>query len=233
MAYCTGDEVEAVTGFSCAHFKESGLTMTETQFATLLTLFINRATQLINRYCNVTSFEEHSVVEYHDGRGATGDEKTYLETDRIYHLREPLISLTSVEYDSGSSTSAPTWTTLTPRSADAGGDFMLITRNETSYIRFTSIVPIKGYDNVRITYDAGYVADSPEFYDLKVACIRIVENMLLIKKKIQEATTIRATGTREASRMFEVFNESLILTDDVKDTLARYRRPPGDLYSYE
>lgn len=110
---------------------------------------------------------------------------------------------------------------------------MLITRNETSYIRFTSIVPIKGYDNVRITYDAGYVADSPEFYDLKVACIRIVENMLLIKKKIQEATTIRATGTREASRMFEVFNESLILTDDVKDTLARYRRPPGDLYSYE
>ena len=65
--------------------------MTEPQFTALLTLFINRATQLINRYCNVTSFEEHSIVEYYDGREPPETKRLTLTptastTERTTHL---------------------------------------------------------------------------------------------------------------------------------------------------
>jgi hypothetical protein len=46
----------------------------------------------------------------------------------------------------------------------------------------------------------------------------------MLKKKTQEASTIRNYAVRDYSQMFEPFDESSILSDSEKAALERYRR---------
>jgi hypothetical protein len=223
--------------------------MTESQWITFLSTVLPNIDQMLNRYCNVTSFDPSTtVVEYHSGRGANDDEMggyspryftygldtqgtTYLMTDKTFNLREVFYSLTSVEEDVSPKTSVASWSTRTQRGVTAG-DFEVVTKNEQTYIIFHNNIPMYGENNVRITYKCGYGTSTNQYSQIKLQALRMATNFLLLKKKVQEAVNIRAQGIRDYSQMFDISNESMILTPNIKEVLDKYRRYPieGSVY---
>ena len=137
MVYCTQTEVESHTGFGYSDFMQAGQTMTSAQWATYITSVIEAVSQLINQYCNRTSFEETDIEEFHNGRGPTGDVRSgfppiysslsyrtghYREIDKTFlPLQQPVISGDAVYVDT-TPNDIPTWEKQTKRSSsDAGG----------------------------------------------------------------------------------------------------------------
>jgi len=248
MAYITQPEIEAFTGMSNTDFKIAGVTMTPDQWTDLITVMVPNIEQTLHRYCNVTSFDPAtSIVEYHSGRGATNDEygsganlglafsgqgTAYIPSDTIFYLRELFYGMTTVEEDTAPKTSVPAWSIRVLRSAVAAGDYEVITKNETTYVQFHQNVPAAGNNNVRITYLTGYGYNTQQYNEIKLQALRMMSNLLLHKKKIQEALTIRAQGIRDYSQMFDIMNESAILTENIKLVLDKYKRwnIEGDIY---
>ena len=235
MGYCNVNELSTYTGFSPSDFKVNGKEMTEAEWNDFLDLIISNAYQKINRYCNVTSFETTTVTEYHDGRGSTGDFGAYRDFDKTFYLREsPVQSVTSLSINNQSPSVSPVWVDLTEVSALADGDFIVNKNYELGKIIIVSgNVPVEGYNNVKIVYVSGYPTSSDEYKDIKMANILVAQNLLLQKKKVQEATTLRATGARDMSEMFALFNESYVLTNEIKNTLDRYKRRQVDMSLYQ
>lgn len=247
MTYITKEDIEAYTGFTYKDFREAGEVMDETQWVSFLEDNIGNIEQMIHRYCNVTSFDPTTtIVEYHSGKGASDDEGvsysgyflkpysgSYIESDREFYLREPLYTLNSVEEDINPKTSLPNWQVRTLRTASVVGDYELITKNELSKVIFWQNIPTYGYNNVRITYKCGYGTSSPQYREIKLSALRAMANFLLHKKKIQEAVNIRALGVRDYSQMFDIMNESVIMSNNVTTVLDKYRRIPldGDLFA--
>jgi len=234
MVYCTTDDIRIYTGFTASDFRRDGEVMTTADWESFLRLVISRITQIINDYCNVLSFETHAVTEYHNGTGATGDEKEYLPNDKEYVFREqPVLSVTSVYEDVASLTDVPDWTERTERTDLVSGDYILIERNELTTLRFVQNVPMSGYNNLRLIYNSGYSADSTQFNAIKTVALDMCSIYLLKKKKVQETTTVRSVGVRDYSQMFELFGSGELLTDDVKSVLNRYRKPRIDFTMYQ
>ena len=247
MTYITKEDIEAYTGFTYKDFREAGEVMDETQWVSFLEDNIGNIEQMIHRYCNVTSFDPTTtIVEYHSGKGASDDEGvsysgyflkpysgSYIENDREFYLREPLYTLNSVEEDINPKTSLPNWQVRTLRTASVVGDYELITKNELSKVIFWQNIPTYGYNNVRITYKCGYGTSSAQYKEIKLSALRAMANFLLHKKKIQEAVNIRALGVRDYSQMFDIMNESVIMSNNVTTVLDKYRRIPldGDLFA--
>ena len=235
MTYCDINDVLAFTGFTTSDFKINGEEMTEAEWNDFLSFVINASNQVVNRYCNVETFEAREVTEYHNGRGHTGDNGEYTDFDRQFYLREsPSNSITSVAVNSLDPSQIPVWTDMTEVSALTAGDFIFVNDYETGKVIFvTSTIPVEGYHNVKIVYNAGYSTSSGAYNDIRMATIRICQNYLLLKKKIQESTTIRQTGIRDHAMMFTPSNERYILTDEIKETLNRYARKIGDFTMYQ
>lgn len=228
MTYIGVTDVEEFTGFTYTDFKKDGRAMTEPEWNTFCSTHIDIVTQLMHRYCGVESFEATTVVELHDGSGATGDESAtseYLDSDRSFSLRKlPVISVTSVEEDTAGITAVPNWVTRTERSDSDAGDYVVQTDYEFTKIVFHSHIPSNGRRNVRITYQSGYLSSSEEFSELTLILKRMMQSVLLTKKKVQEATTIRNANVRDYSQMFEPVPEQDILTESIILQLERYRR---------
>jgi len=247
MTYVTRSDIEAFTGFSYTDFKVGGQVMTEGQWEEHLKYVLPNIDQMLNRYCCVTSFEPTAIVELHDGRGANNDEfgnsnvglvyygingTTYLTSDITFYLREPCISVTTVEEDTGSKTALQNWVTRAARSSTVIGDYEVVTKNEVTWIQFNQNVPSAGTNNVRITYQAGYAKTTAQYKEIQLQALRMVTNYLMLKKKIQEVTTVRASGIRDFAQMFDIMNESAILTESIKIILDKYKRYEiaGDIY---
>lgn len=224
MAYFSQSDIEAYTGFASTDFKNAGIAATALQWATLCTNVVDYVTHLVNRYCGVVSFESHAVTEYHDGKGAAGDDSTYIEEDVRFYLREPCISVGTVSEDENAKTSTILWATRWERSTATAGDYEVSTRGDLTWIRFHDNHPLDGVYNVKVQYSAGYSSDSDELHLLKWICLRIAKNMLLEIKKTQEVQTIRQTGVRNFSEMFNPTSESTILTEDIIRDLHKFRR---------
>jgi hypothetical protein len=248
MTYITRSDVEAFTGFSYTDFKVGGQVMTEGQWVEHLNFVLPLIDQMLNRYCNVTSFDPTtSIVELHDGRGANNDEfgtssvglvyygingTTYNVSDYTFYLREPFYSMTSVEEDTGSKTALQSWQTRTQRTSTVIGDYEVVTKNEVTWIEFNQNIPSAGRNNVRITYMAGYGKTTAQYKEIQLQALRMASNYLLLKKKVQEVTTIRASGIRDFAQMFDIMNESVILTEAIKMVLDKYKRfnIEGDIF---
>ena len=114
------------------------------------------------------------------------------------------------------------------------GDYEMYQENDVTWIRYFNNIPAPGNGNIRFTYNTGYPIDSPQLADIKFQALRAVNNILLTKKKIQEANTIRNFGVRDYSMMFDAFSEGVVLDDRIKVGLEQYRRAiiPG-VYTYE
>ena len=235
---------------SYTDFKIGGATMSESQWISFLSVILPNIDQMLNRYCNVTSFDPSTVVtEYHSGRGANDDEMggyspryftygldtqgtTYLVSDKTFNLREIFYSLTSVSEDTSPKTTAPNWVTRTKRDVGVAGDFEVRTKVEQTSIVFHNNIPMYGEDNVQIIYNCGYGTSTPQYNEIKLQALRMATNFLLLKMKVQEAVHIRAQGIRDYSQMFDISNESMVLTPNIKEVLDKYRRYPieGSVY---
>jgi len=238
MTYVTSVEIETFMGLHHPDFMIGNQPMTKPQWISFTEENVPRVAQILHRYCNVLTFDladaKSAVVEYQSGRGATNDDdKTseYTDTDITFFLRQLYYTdgthaAVVVEEDMNPKTSVPAWTTRTVRSALVAGDYEVITDRELTLVVFHNNIPLKGRTNVRFTYSTGYLSTSPEYQDLKLQVLRMCENLLLLKKKVQEAGSIRRHGVRDYSQMFDIFNESSILTTQVKESLERYRRFP-------
>ena len=114
------------------------------------------------------------------------------------------------------------------------GDYEVYQENDVTRIIFYNNIPAHGTGNVRLSYTTGYAAGSPQLNDIKFQTLRAINNILLTKKKIQEANTIRNFGVRDYSQMFDAFSEGVVLDDKIKAGLEQYRRAviPGT-WTYE
>jgi len=237
MALVTVNDVQQYTGFHYSEFTENGLEMTEGQWTEFIKTLIPKVTQMIHRYCNVYSFERSLFVEYHSGRGATNFDESvsdYNDEDRLYFLHQLYCDTLVVEEETSTKTAAPTWATRAVRATGVAGDYEIWTTNDVTRIKFNNNVPTKGDHNIRFTYYTGYPAASAQIQDIKFQCLRGIKNVLLTKKKIQEASSIRNYGVRDYSSMFDAFSEGIVIDPKVAAGLDQYRRAiiPGQ-FAYD
>jgi hypothetical protein len=225
MALFSQTDIESFTGAGYADFKQASVTMTATQWATFATFVVDTVTQIMQRYCNVTSFELHQATDLFNGHGASGDYEQYIDADKSFYLKENVCAtgVTEVAVDTNRYMLLA-WSTKWARSAATIGDYQADTDRELTIVNFHDNIPEEGIKNVRITYWAGYVSGSKELNELKQIALRIVANLLAYKKKQQEAYTLRASGVRDYSQMFEVPEERKILTEDILRDLNKYKR---------
>lgn len=228
MVYLTQEDVESSGGgYGYADFKQAGAAMNAQQWQRFCDQLIDSITAAINSYCKVTSFEQATYTEYHNGRGATGDLGEYTERDRIFLIREqPVNSVTSVSEDLASSVDAPSWTARVQRAAGISpgtADYRLVARGTLSYIRFDQNVPARGNGNVKIVYVAGYDPDSAQLDAIRMIAQQISDNFLAKKKALQEASAARTIGTKDSVDMFKV-QASDVFTPDVKMQLDNFKR---------
>lgn len=226
-AYLTKKEIEDWAGYCQTSFKTGNDEMTITDWENLVTSLALGVSGWIDRFCRRTSFYPHDVVEYHDGRGSSGDFGAYVEADRTYLLREqPVLRGTSytltIEEDLGSS-GPILWTARTERTALAAGDYQVMKRGDFSYLRFITNVPRLGVGNLRFTYSAGYETTDPIIQEIKTIAKEMLTNFLEMKKKSQEADVARWQSTDQAADLLQALGDR-VLTDDLKARLLPYQR---------
>jgi hypothetical protein len=229
MVYLLQSDIESSGGgYGYADFKQAGTAMTATQWQLYSIRLIDSITSAINHYCRVTSFEENTYTEYHDGRGASAELGEYMTRDRTFLLREqPATSITSVSENLASTINPIAWTARTPRtttSAVGAADYELLARGTLSYIYFHQNVPAKGQNNVKIVYVAGWDSDSERLDDIRLIAMQIADNFLARRKRYQEANAARTNGTQDSADMFKLDNNGDVFTPDIKMQLDKYRR---------
>ena len=228
MVYLTQEDVEASgAGYGYGDLKQAGTAMNAQQWQRFCDQLIDSITAAINSYCKVTSFEQATYTEYHNGRGATGDLGEYTERDRIFMIREqPVNSITSVSEDIASSVDAPSWEARVQRAvgiAAGSADYSIVARGTLSYIRFDQNVPASGTGNVKIVYVAGYDPDSAQLDAIRMIAQQISDNFLAKKKALQEASAARTIGTKDSVDMFKV-QAADVFTPDIKMQLDNFKR---------
>ena len=168
---------------------------------TLVELLINAASQTIEAECN-RKLVAQSVVEFRHGKSSN-----------IMMLREwPINSVTEVKFDLQSAFTSPE-TLVSPGDYTIGDDKM-------SLIFHSRQIP-RGYNNVKITYNAGY-ATTPS--DLEMACLWVVSWMYQIRKSDDIGRSAKGKGDESTA-----FGQDA--PDYVKTTIMRYKRtemPTGD-----
>jgi hypothetical protein len=235
MTYVTKEDIQSFMGFSNRDMKVNGVQMSDAQFTDFCNEWIPKIAQMVHRFCNVISFEPTQIIEYRNGRGASDDDSStsdYLDSDVEFYLRNlyltsgatPVYAPIVIEEDSSAPTASPSWSARTERSASLGGDYRVLTDRDVTHIRFHNNIPRQGVGNVRFTYFTGYLPTSQEFGDIRLQILRAFKNLIMLKKKTQEASTIRNYAVRDYSQMFEPFDESSILSESEKTALERYRR---------
>lgn len=229
MVYLLQSDIEVTGGgFSYLDFKQAGVIMTATQWQLYCDRLADSITSAINHYCRLTSFEQNTYTEYHDGRGASAELGEYLERDRIFLLREqPVNSVTSVSENRASVIDPIAWTARTPRTTTSTtglADYELLNRGSLSYIYFNQNVPAKGKNNVKIVYVAGYDDDSETMDDIRYIAMQICDNFLGRKKRFQEANAARTNGTQDAADMYKLDADGAVFTPDIRLQLDKYRR---------
>lgn len=234
------DDIKEFMGFSNKDLKINGVQMSDAEFEEFCEVYIPKIEQMVHRFCNVTSFEPTLVIEYKNGRGASDDDSAtsdYLDSDVEFYLRNlylessgptPVCSPIIVEEDTSAPTATPNWVVRTVRSNSSAGDYRVLTDQELTTIRFHNNIPVSGNKNVRFTYYTGYLPTSAEYGDIKLQVLRAFKNLIMLKKKVQEASTIRNYGVRDFSQMFEPFDESSVLSESEKSALEKYKRFPLD-----
>jgi hypothetical protein len=224
QSYVTRQEIEAWAGYCQTSFKTGNDEMVISEWVALLESLALGVSGWIDRFCRRVSFLPHEVVEYHDGRGRTGELGEIREDDRIFFLREqPVISIESVSEDTGSPSGVISWTDRTPRTELSAGDYQVLQVGDLTRIRFLRQVPRMGNGNVRVTYTAGYDSAHPIIQEIKTITKEMVTNYLERKKKSQEADVARWQSTDQAADLLRELGDE-IFTEDLKTRLLPYQR---------
>jgi hypothetical protein len=218
MVYSSSTEVEFYGQIDSSNTQ--GLGEAGPSYANNLTYAVVAADRMIESYCDVPSgfFDAGGVTittEYHDGV-EVGYYGLYPSFGVSYKMRPklrlnytPVISVTTLEEN----TSGSTWTA---RTEGRSSDFIVVPDG----VRFIGHVPRYDYDNVRVTYVAGYAAIPGNV----VECSGRLAAAILLKiidAKKRSPVSIGSLSTSPAdmpSLSAEVF------TPPLKDLVKRYRR---------
>jgi hypothetical protein len=178
---------------------KDALEITDGSQDTYLTSLINRATNIIEKYCNGRRFKEtvYSNEEYNGIGGNFLNIKHY-----------PIISITNIEKRTGDFAS-PNWDSL-----DSSFYKMLDTEGQIYYtLGFNA-----GIRNYRINYSAGYT-DIPE--DLQQACITLISYL-----KNQEKTAGMQSETMGELSYIKTDDEKATIKNLGLDEVLDYYRTP-------
>jgi hypothetical protein len=237
MAYVSILDVEAFTGFGAEDMKQGSLTMTASQWEDYCTNdLIPRVEQLVNRYCGVASFDEHTVIEYRNSPGDVeyldnymswmtpgGPGITTLEKTE-YILTEPCIDVSSVAIKDNMWIDS--WENLVQVSS-VQGDWYFVTMDELTHV-YVGNLPPAGNANIRFTYTAGFPAGSVQFREIQLIVLRIIRINLEEKLKFQQAGTIRNVGVRDYVEMYDInktpHKDTYYIPEDICRELNKYRR---------
>lgn len=249
--YCDSSDVATMNGFSAKNMKVFGKEMTDGEFELFITDLCSAASELVNQWCNVITFYEHTITdEYHSmdtsdyhfypdyipsvygyAMGARSPDLNIRK--RTFLPREyPVISVDEVKVNRASNYAKPVWMTLNPPSDDEIGDYVIAQRFKSTKVTIVRNAPSAGINNIKVSYTAGYPDNDKVFKVLKRATAMIVNNYLNYKAKMQEASTLRQSAVQDYAMMFDPEYAKYILTDDIKSILELYRRPPVDPTAY-
>lgn len=214
------------------------------QYNDMVDSLIEFASSEIDRYCNVTTFQQHEVKnEYHTMRvfdrvpysygyaspllySIFDTMEDYSELSREIMPREyPLQSVTELKVAYNLPNTAQSWTTLTERTPSQNGDFNVVKEFNSTKIIMDRRYPTYGVNNICLSYIAGYPSGHAIFTQLRMACVMMVINALNYKKKMQEVYTIRGSSVQDYSPMFDFETGGMFLSRDVCVILDRWRRP--------
>lgn len=189
------------------------LIITGVNFDTIIERLISSATDFIERACNRRFKRTTYTNEVYQVRGAP----TQAGSKYIFLKQSPVSTLTALQYRAGTITS-PSWTNF------LANNFELVEDGTTGIIAVYGGVT-SGINQVRATYDAGYLIDFANAgsathtlpFDLSDLCERLVTK--LYKRKESEGRQ------QEAYEGGSVSWKSLLDEED-KETIARHTRPP-------
>ena len=169
--------------------------LAETSQDAMVELFINAASEELERQCDRVLKKRTGIVEYRNGRGAP-----------VLTLHEwPVVAVTEVRVDYESLFTDPATVVPSGEVAVADGD--------TSIMRLNSRWP-NAERSMKVTYSAGY---DPVPADLEHACLWLV----YWYAKIRDAGDIgRTTKNKEG----ESISYLQTAPQAVKDAIARYKR---------
>ena len=262
MSYCTVEDVILITGYSNADFSYLNEPMTYCQFSDMVSSIIEDISVQINRYCNVKTFEKHTISnELHTLTGydsadyrmgfyspaRTGTQfftESYADVVRTVFPREqPVISIDKVEVNRNVNYGqGPVWEEVheygkpyTDENGDEriGNDYVVIDKFETCQLYFVRNFPNFSKNNVRISYTAGYPADDDVWKALRSATRIAVTNVLNYKMRQQQIMMLRGSGVMDYASLFGLGDSYSYLTTDVRDILAKYRVPALPIDMYE
>lgn len=155
-----------------------------TTYDTLIEDLINGCTDWFEHECGGRRFfSSADVTEYYDGGeiGAYPGEASRHKT-RIFTKKYPIISITSLSYNSSGNYSSPTWTAFSATTE-------YIRKDESGEIYFPGSLPL-GFQNIQLIYKGGY-ATIP--HDLEIGCRKMVAKEFS-KRKAQGATNESIAG---------------------------------------
>lgn len=244
MTYCSFEDVAEMAGFQPSDMDYLGSEMDYTQYKDFVIKKIAEATGLINRYCNVSSFEEREIVDevhtmnqfdrmpFRYGISAPLLFNTYNYYDdysnltRIFFPRQqPVISVDSLKINQSLPTVEPAWIDLVQSTETTNGDYQVVTVFDQTQVYLIKRYPVYGIKNIRVTYTAGYPEDHRVWSDIRIATVMVVINMLNYKKKMQEVATVRGSAVADMAPLFD-FAGGPFISKDVMNILDRWRRPP-------
>ncbi len=211
--YCTVAKAKDAIGLT---YEELGY-MDDDAYETAISNTIDRASRLIDRYCNrPTGFFNGGATQtdYFDAQSVNS--AAYAGTNRYanrndakreYHLTQtPVISITSV-YKNTADIGSNSWVAITSyRSNLTSGRIIIASGSE----------PDSGYENLRVIYECGYSTVPDE---VRYACEDLVGNAYKKAHADYNNSRIRLSAPRSI-----MLGGDQVFTQDIKDRLAAYRK---------
>lgn len=173
--------------------------------------YINRATDMIENYCQRKFLSAAYTDEEYQGNG------TYYLTLRNF----PVTALTAVSFRTSSNYNAPNWDAI------SSNDFDIVSEGKTNAGRIASNFgfPIGGgTNNFKVTYTAGYAIDDIPG-DLKEALVELV-NYFFTNSKINPAMKSETLGNYSYTRDTAGIKNGLIKTLGLDSILDMFRSIP-------
>lgn len=170
--------------------------------------FINRASAIIENYCQRKFIQQTYTNEEYGGNGQY----------RLKLRNWPVTALSTLQWNTSSDFANPDWETLDT----SDYDLERVNQNDAGLI-FLASGFVKGINNYRVTYTAGYAIDSMP-HDIRAAAIELVAYMF---RKRKATPGMRSETLGKYSYTAEpVTGHGIIKLLGLDELLAPYRSIP-------
>jgi hypothetical protein len=215
MGYSTKADIEFYGQFSSDDFEDKGY-----DYEAAIAKAIQDADHMIEQYCNVPEgFFEPGGLEIQQELlngldiayvgGITNFFNWYYgATSHLKLKHSPVLSVTKLEEE----TSADTWT---QRTEGSGNDFIVVSDG----VRFMKNTPAWRYNNVRVTYKAGYSTTPSQIARVSGMLAAAVLRQILKAAKDEGASMGGATMSNTKTSLSDT-----VFSEDLKQEIVNFKR---------